>query len=429
MKNTASESVSSFHIAFPSVHSAHITDMWITEKSSSVRSMHTAFQVQPVSALSGMCDDCTAYQVQLPEPLAPEQEIFVELRSDIKHVLYPVPPELDGFASQYMKFDGTAYFYTPYHTKSMRTVLVLGSADIKSKSGFIEPVKQTGKRIEMGPYSDVPPFSTAHISVRFKNDRGFLMADVMEKSFYINHWGSISVREEYRLKNAAADHRGEWSRVDHSGFRSKYATALGDVWANLPADAHDVDYKDLVGNVTSSRLRLPSKGKRPLQLTFRYPMMGGWNNHFWITYQLVHDKYVSSNASHHVAQLPLFSSLNVDLYCEKLMVKVYLPDGAGGETGFKHPSLSFDTMQSTEWTTLSVLGRPTLTFSLNDIRSQSKHWPVLSIVYSFNTVLTWVAPLFVGCGVVIVLVLCIALARNGVLTDEQEHPLKSKKLQ
>ncbi|CAN8075164.1 unnamed protein product [Agarophyton chilense] len=430
MKNTGSEPQSTFQVLFPPKLSPHLTDIWLTKKSTSSKQLYAALETSETSRFSHVCAACKALDVRFPSPLQPAEKITIELRTDITHVLHPVPHTLEGFTSQYMRFGGTAYFYSPYQTESMRTVLILGSSDIKSRSGFIQPVTESGKRIEMGPYTDIPPFSTSDISVRFKNDRGFLVADLMEKSFYVSHWGSISVKEEYRLRNAAARHQGEWSRVDHSnGYRSRYATALGDTWANLPADANHVEYKDLVGNVTSSRLQSASKGKRALQLTFRYPMMGGWNNHFWITYQLSHDKYITSNVSDHLVQLPLFPSLNMDLYCEKLVVKIYLPDGAGGESILEHPSLRFDVDRSTEWTTLSVLGRPTLTLNLNRIRSQSKHSPTLKVVYRFNTVLTWVTPLFVGGFVLALLAVCMAFVWSGVLTEDQGNEFKSKKLQ
>ena len=81
--------------------------------------------------------------------------------------------------------------------------------------------------------------------MRFRNDRGMLVAELAAKHVHVSHWGGMAVSETYEVHNAAARHVGEWSRVDHTGGSgmmgisagSRYATAIDDVQANLPADA------------------------------------------------------------------------------------------------------------------------------------------------------------------------------------------------
>lgn len=425
MKNIGEKPATHFYLAFTCADAKELADLWVTEKKSTERM--EAFDIESSPVVPGLNSGCRGYKVLFPKPLPTGAETTVHVRADGIGTLNPVPIEIKGSSPQYMRYEGSSYFYSPYVTKSMQSVLVLQSSDVTSKKGFIEPFRHSKKRIEMGPYTDVAPFSYNQVSVRFKNNQGFLVARLAEKHFYVSHWGTITVKEEYQATNAAAKHEGEWSRVDHSSsFTSGYGTALGDVWANLPPDAHNVDYKDLVGNITSSRLRNASKDKRPIQLTFRYPMMGGWNNHFWITYDLLLKNYLKSKGSEHVIELPIFPSLNTDLLCEKLRVRVLLPDGASGERLIDHPSLKFRIENSTERTTLTVIGRPTFSLGLDKIRSKSKHFPTIQVRYKYNEALIWITPLFLGGMVLLLLVAFIACVRNGMPEENESETEKLK---
>ncbi|PXF45447.1 Dolichyl-diphosphooligosaccharide--protein glycosyltransferase subunit 1B [Gracilariopsis chorda] len=426
MKNTGEQPAPYFYLAFKCTDAKELADVWVTEKKQSTKRLQ-ALDIEMSSDVPGLDSFCRGYKVSFPEPLAPEAEITVEVRADGSGMLNPAPSEIKGLSPQYMRYEGSSYFYSPYSTKSMRTVLVLQSTDVTSKKGFIDPFKHSKKRIEMGPYTDVAPFSYNQVSVRFKNDRGFLVARLAEKYFYVSHWGTITVREEYQVTNAAARHEGEWSRVDHSSsYTAGYGTALSDVWANLPADAHNVDYRDLIGNITSSRLRGASKEQRPVQLTFRYPMMGGWNNHFWITYDISLKNYLKSTGNEHVVELPIFPSLNTDLLCQKLRVRVLLPDGASDERVIDHPSLKFSMERSIERTTLTVIGRPTFLLGLERVRSKSKHFAVIQVRYKYNEALVWITPLFLGGVVLLLFVSFLACVRNGMSGENEAEKEKLK---
>jgi oligosaccharyltransferase complex subunit alpha (ribophorin I) len=55
----------------------------------------------------------------------------------------------------------------------------------------------------------------------------------------------------------------------------------------LPEQAGDVYYRDLIGNISTSHFRRNfGSGESILELTPRFPMFGGWRNHFTIGYNL-----------------------------------------------------------------------------------------------------------------------------------------------
>lgn len=401
-------------------------DVWVSEPSTSKSGLH-AMKMEMSDQAPEVPSYAVGYKVFFPKPLAPGAQITVDVRMDMTGLIKPVPDVIRGHESQYMLYKGDSYFFTPYHTKRMQATIILGSSDVSLKRGLIKPAQLSGKRLILGPYEDVPPLSNNEINVRCRNDRGFLVAKHALKEYVVSHWGTIATKEEFQLVNGAARFEGEWSRADYRSSRNTYDTALGDIWANLPPSAKQVVYKDLIGNVTSSRLRKPTKKKRPVQLTFRFPLMGGWRNHFWVTYDLDLSSYLSSSGSQHTLNVPIFPSLNTDLLCEELEVRILLPEGSHSIEILPHPSLNFDMKETVERTTMTLFGRPIITLRLNMTRSQSKHYSSFDVRYQYNVGLVWVLPcLAVACifSLFVGLVVCM---RNGLtLAEEQLNSQKAK---
>ena len=105
----------------------------------------------------------------------------------------------------------------------------------------------------------------------------------------------------------------------------------------LPPGVHDVYYYDLVGNVSTSRLRqTPSvaKGSKSKQSTYlelrpRYPLMGGWNYSFTVGWDSpLEDStaYDPRDGSYTVA-IPVMTQYP-DCVVDDAEVKIILPEGA-----------------------------------------------------------------------------------------------------
>lgn len=362
------------------------------------------------------------YIVEFQEPVSPSDETTVTLQVDILTSLKPVPPQIKAKELQYMRYQGDAYFYSPYETERMKTTLLFPAAKLTSVLDAPEPHKLKPYQLALGPYEKVEAFASKPLSIRFENSRGFLVARRALLEYHVSHWGAISVREEFTMVNAAAKLVGEWSRADYNRNRGIVdATSHGDVWTNLPADADHISYKDLIGNITTSRLRKPSRGYRALQLTFRFPMQGGWRNHFWYTYNLALDNYVKTTAERHVLTLPALPSLHYDLPCDEYVVRVVLPEGASDIELPEHPTIDFTVSRESTHTTLSYFGRPTLVMTRRNIRSQAPHVRDLVVHYSFSRSKLLIAPALVAGGF---LAFCLAFAvfmrTNLVLVHDTE---------
>lgn len=412
MKNIADQPASFFYLSIKSADAAGLGDLWVSDSSTKPLS---SLPMESSTDIPGLEGCCAGFKVHFSDAVPAGGEVTVDVRMDVANVVKPVPEVIQGKEAQFMRFIGNAYFFTPYESREMITTVTLGSTTVTSKNGLVEPYDLEGTKLTMGPYKSVPAFPYSEIGIRFKNDRGFLVSDKSIKEFYVNHLGNIAAKEEFYVKNAGARHEGEWSRVDHSGsFSSKYGTALGDVWANLPADATRVRYEDLIGNVTSSRLRKPTKAKRALQLTYRFPLMGGWRNHFWIAYELALRKYVRSTGSKHTFEIPFFPTLDTDLLSQELEVKVYLPEWSHSIEIHEHPSLKLNVEKSSERTTLTIYGRPLVTIRGKMLRSQSKHSKTLTITYAYNPLFAYIIPALIAFEIISLLIGFMLCARSGL---------------
>ena len=115
--------------------------------------------------------------------------------------------------------------------------------------------------LTFGPYQDLPASSSGHFTAHFENNNAFPRVTQLTRELEVSHWGNVYVDEKYYIKNAAAEHKGTWSRLDlqknQAGF-SKFA--LHKLIGTLPAQAHNLYFRDEIGNISSSNIRCISAG-------------------------------------------------------------------------------------------------------------------------------------------------------------------------
>lgn len=416
LRNTGTSTSSLFELTFAPSDSDRTHDVWATQTTSTSTSI---LQIARNSSSSS-----SSYLITLSSPISPGSTTDIDVRYDVTSASIAVPDTLSGTDSQYLRYSGVAYWHSPYVTETQTTTLLLASSSVQSSVNIPDPHSISSKRMTLGPYHNVQPWSHIPMSVRSRNDAAFLTARRFVKHVSIGHWRTIGVTEEYDVYNGAAKHVGEWSRVDHSSSPGYYKTAIGDVWANLPSDAHNVVYKDLIGNITTSRLRKSTKVKRALQLVFRYPLMGGWNNYFWFVYDLVHDIHVKTTRTNngrpmYQVDIPLMSTLNTDVLCEDLQVRIVLPEWTESVDVVSHPSIDLQSSVQMERHSVTMFGRKVVTLKMKWIRSKSKHQPFVTVRYSYNDVLRWITPSLTIAGVFVVIVVALSMVLQTIAANAQ----------
>ncbi|KHJ83139.1 ribophorin I [Oesophagostomum dentatum] len=131
----------------------------------------------------------------------------------------------------------------------------------------VAPTNQENERIVYGPYKDQPPFNTKNIKIHYENNSPFVVASVIERTIEISHWGNIAVEEYIELVHKGAELKeyfklfirlqGPFSRIDFQlDRRGRRQPALLQFTTILPASAKDIYYRDEIGNISTSSVRL-----------------------------------------------------------------------------------------------------------------------------------------------------------------------------
>lgn len=340
------------------------------------------------------------YRVRLAQDLKPGSTAKLVAYLTFGDSLHPSPAQVRENDEQYIQFSTNAYVSSPYLTEKMETVLTLPSAKVTSALDGPQPISQSGESIRLGPYENVESFSDVPISVRFRNRNAFVAANMAVKELYVSHWGNVVVKEEYQIQNVGAKYVGRWSRVDYTRATASAVSSIEDVWAYLPKEATNVVYKDLVGNITSSHLRAPNEKYRPLQLKFRYPLLGGWRNHFWFTYDVPLSALAVSSGHTHVLAVPVFPSVTEQLLCRDYLIRVLLPEGASTVVVEPHPTLDFSVEEGLERTSLNYFGRKVIYLRARDLyNSKIVHASHVNIKYEFSNANLLASPAIVIAGI------------------------------
>lgn len=105
----------------------------------------------------------------------------------------------------------------------------------------------------------------------------------------------------------------------------------------LPAGIHDVYYYDLIGNVSTSKLRTAPSVPRSsesnqysvLELKPRYPLMGGWNYSFTLGWDspLADSAGFDKASGKYIVGIPVMT-LIPGVVVDEEELKIILPEGA-----------------------------------------------------------------------------------------------------
>ena len=163
--------------------------------------------------------------------------------------------------------------------------------------------------------------------------------------------------------------KGPFSRYDFQREHNTYASVKA-IKTILPASAKDVYYRDEIGNISTSNLRVAVDSVE-LELRPRFPLFGGWKTHYTLGYNVPAYEYlfnvIGSSASNAFAlRMRVLDHVFDDMVVDELVVRVVLPEGVRDlalETPFavdRHP----DTLH---YTYLDTIGRPVITISKRNL--------------------------------------------------------------
>lgn len=292
----------------------------------------------------------------------------------------PFPAEVKQGEPQLMVYQDNLYAVSPYIVSSQTTEVELPTSDIKSYTQ-VKPASASGSTVTFGRYDSIQPFTYEELKVHFAHPKPFMQVTQLVREIEVSHWGNIYVEEVYELKNGGSKHKGQFSRLKYGALvQQNMGNSFRDMTARLPPTARSLYYKDLIGNISSSRVR-STMTETILEFETRYPLQGGWKVDFTLGYSLPLQGFLYHTSSSSRQLVIDFGSPLDGVIVDELIVKVVLPEGASN----LQVSLPFEVHQGLDrkFTYLDSTGRPVLILKKNNV-VPAAHSAKLVVDYDFN---------------------------------------------
>lgn len=166
-------------------------------------------------------------------------------------------------------------------------------------------------------------------TIHYMNNFPFAKFLTMSREVEVSHWGSIAVEEIYELQHAGAQLKGGFSRIDYQMARGGASPSFRSLVTTLPAQSSNIYYRDQIGNISTSQLRVDDDGDIELEVSTRFPMFGGWKTQFYLGYSIPTEVALtqdSNNENKYTLKFD-FSTAFENVWVEDMELKVILPEG------------------------------------------------------------------------------------------------------
>ncbi|KAK9510254.1 hypothetical protein O3M35_005077 [Rhynocoris fuscipes] len=355
------------------------------------------------------------WAIDLREQVLPGKFNTIEVEYILTNALIPYPTSISQKEKQLVKYVGNHYVYLPYTSLSQVTTVTLGSRNIESFTK-LNPFVKSDNSITYGPYSQVPAFSKDTMVVHYENNSPFLKVVRIERVIEVSHWGNIAVEETVDLLHTGATLKGPFSRYDfqregHSGLSSvkSFKTVL-------PASATDAYYRDEIGNISTSHMRVMSDSVE-LDLRPRFPLFGGWKTHYVLGYNVPSYEYLYHSGDQYKLKMRILDHVFDDMVVDELITKIILPEGSENI----HLVLPFSMTRlpdSRHSTYLDTKGRPVVTVTKKNL--VENHIQQFELDYVFPRILMLQEPLLVAFAFYLLFLLVIIYVRLDFSISKDE---------
>ncbi|KAJ7179143.1 Ribophorin I [Mycena filopes] len=356
----------------------------------------------------GFANGVHLIDITLPQALALNASLNIVLDAIHTHATSPWPETAAQGDEQALKYKSDLFVLSPYHTAVQRTKIRSPSPTIHSYTTpqnvdaftLDAPVTKTGATITYGPYNNIAPsandkFISAHqqsVVLHFNYEYPVVEVPTLKRSAEISHWGAnLNIQDEINLHNAGPALKGHFSRLEHQTqtfYKRSAPHVIPGLTLHLPAGIRNTYFYDLVGNVSTSRLRTaPSVPKNAqanqysvLELKPRYPIMGGWNYSFTLGWDapLTDSASWDKTTGKYIVQIPVLTSIPAAVV-NKAEITIILPEGAT-DVEFATPFPPVSSFMSTHTTYLDTVGRPTINLVFKDLTE--RHAQPILVSYS-----------------------------------------------
>jgi oligosaccharyltransferase complex subunit alpha (ribophorin I) len=234
------------------------------------------------------------------------------------------PAAITQKEKQLVRYMGNVYAYSPYPVNSQTTSVTLASSNIESYTKQ-EPVSVQDSSVKYGPYNNVAAFTASPLVVHAENNNPMLVVTNLIRVLELSMWGNIAVEETVDVRHNGAQLKGSFSRYEYQR-ESSGVSSVKNFKTLLPAAAKDVYYRDDIGNISTSHMKVMDDAVE-LDLRPRFPLFGGWKTHYVVGYNVPSYEYLYYKGDKHVLNIRLVDHLFDDMLIENAEVRVILPEG------------------------------------------------------------------------------------------------------
>ena len=331
----------------------------------------------------------------------------IELEAVFTRLLEPYPTQILQSERQFVLYNGNHYFASPYSTKSQSTKVKLPPSGTLESFTKLKPSAQTDRNINLGPYENIPSNSFSELKVHYENNSPFLTVTKLERSIEISHWaGIISVEEVIDVQHNGAKLKGPFSRYDYQREPTNGISSVKSWRTKLPATARDIYYRDEIGNISTSNLKL-SAVSTVAELRPRFPLFGGWKTHYVLGYYVPTQGFLFNEGNEFVLKIPFVDHIFDNSVIDDATVKIILPEGAS-DIKLRLPYTITRERDQTHYTYLDTIGRTVIVLHKTNLVEQ--HIQDVDVHYTYHKIfmlqepLLLVLALFLLCIVVIIYV-------------------------
>lgn len=319
------------------------------------------------------------YRIELKSAISPGSSATFDVEVVLGRALELFPAEIVQREHQLVLYHGNHYSFLPYKCKSQVTKVTLASSQVESYTK-LKPVSLSDTTLTYGPYSNVEPFSFDEMTVHYENNSPFLVISKMERVVELSMWGNIAIEETIDIKHNGAVLKGSFSRYDFSRENSGIS-AVKSFKTFLPSAASDVYYRDDIGNISTSAMRVMDDAVE-LDLRPRFPLFGGWKTHYTLGYNVPSYEYLFNKGDDFVLNMRLIDHVFDDMLVDEFTLKIILPEGS--KVGkFESPYPTKRMPDSLHFTYLDTVGRPVVTIkSIGEL--SEKHIMDFQLEFQFS---------------------------------------------
>jgi len=354
------------------------------------------------------------HKLEFSKPLQPGKDKKVTVIYGYVGILTPNPSEIKQNDPHLVKYHGSIYETTPYMVETQKTSIKMSTSNVISSTKF-KPKSHKGDKITYGPFTNIQAYASKPLSLHFETTAQFSTVTELEREIKVCHWGGVVFSETYNLRHSGAKLKDVFSRVDYE--RMQRGSSFEYMSAKLPANSYGIDYRDDIGNISTSNVR-KSRKYVLFEMRPRFPLFGGWHVVFNLYYTVPIYQLVGAVTGSSTFMLnTTFSSPFEDIVVDEATLKIVLPEGSSGikwVTPFHIDSVDFEIQK----TYLDLTGRPVLVLhAKNLMRYHNQHFQVL---YSYPSIMLHRGPMFVVIGFMAFFGLVILMTRVDFTIGQEE---------